>query len=97
SSGLIADANGNLFGTTYTGGAYGDIFGSYGTVFEIAKTASGYATTPTVLVSFDLTHGARPHAGLIADATGNLFGTTYSGGAYGDAYSSYGTVFEIAK
>jgi uncharacterized repeat protein (TIGR03803 family) len=36
---LIADASGDLFGTTETGGANGD-----GTVFEIAKTASGYAT-----------------------------------------------------
>ena len=44
---LIADANGDLFGTTAVGGANGD-----GTVFEIAKTAAGYASTPTTLVSF---------------------------------------------
>src|SRR6266446_5526548 len=47
-AGLIADANGNLFGTTVFGGANG-----FGTVFEIAKTAGGYASTPTVLVSFN--------------------------------------------
>ena len=40
--GLIADANGDLFGTTAGGGADGA-----GTVFEIAKTATGYASTPT--------------------------------------------------
>src|SRR5207248_8816760 len=34
--------------------------------------------------------GAMPCAGLIADATGNLFSTTFEGGAYG-----FGTVFEI--
>src|SRR6266852_2158886 len=90
-AGLIADANGNLFGTTVFGGA-----NRFGTVFEIAKTASGYATTPTILVSFcaqtNCADGAEPEAGLIADANGNLFGTTVFGGANG-----FGTVFEIAK
>src|SRR5262249_53783014 len=38
---LIADAHGDLFGTTASGGAY-----DYGTVFEIVKTAHGYASTP---------------------------------------------------
>ena len=93
---LIADANGNLFGTTSSGGAYG-----YGTVFEIAKTHGGYASTPTTLVSFNFTDGATPLAGLIADANGNLFGTTSSGGAYGYIAEGmkfgYGTAFEIAK
>src|SRR5207237_6992333 len=60
-AGLIADANGNLFGTTQIGGANGK-----GTVFEIAKTASGYASTPTILVSFcsltNCTDGADPRA-----------------------------------
>ena len=37
-SSLIADNNGDLFGTTGGGG-----LGGYGTVFEIVKTASGYA------------------------------------------------------
>ena len=75
---LIADANGDLFGTTEQGGASGN-----GTVFEIVKTSSGYASTPTTLVSFDNTNGALPFAGLIADANGNLFGTTLAGGASG--------------
>ena len=63
-------------------------------MFEIVKTASGYASTPTVLFSFDGTHGASPVAGLIADAAGDLFGTTSGGGANG---SGVGTVFEITK
>jgi uncharacterized repeat protein (TIGR03803 family) len=88
---LIADADGNLFGTTEGGGANGG-----GTVFEIARTATGYASTPIVLYSFcaqaNCTDGARPLAGLIADAKGNLFGTTFSGGA-----NNNGTVFEIGK
>ena len=88
--GLIADAAGDLFGTTEGGGMYGD-----GTVFEIAKTSTGYAGTPTTLVSFNDTtanEGAVPQAGLIADAAGDLFGTTSIGGEYGD-----GTVFELVN
>jgi uncharacterized repeat protein (TIGR03803 family) len=84
---LIADANGDLFGTTIYGGTYGD-----GMVFEVVKTTSGYASTPTTLVSFNSTNGANPHCGLMADANGDLFGTTQNGGASGD-----GTVFEIVK
>ena len=86
-SSLIADANGDLFGTTSAEGAF---FG--GTVFEIAKTAGGYASAPITLASFDVTSGATPLAGLIADAQGDLFGTASGGGA-----SNVGTVFEIAK
>ena len=62
---LIADANGNLFGTTSGDGANND-----GTVFEIAKTATGYASTPTTLVSFNGANGRAPEGSLIADANG---------------------------
>jgi len=50
---LIADSSGNLFGTTSQGGAFENAYGffTYGTVFEIVKTASGYASSPTTLVS----------------------------------------------
>jgi uncharacterized repeat protein (TIGR03803 family) len=85
--GLVADDNGNLFGTTYFGGTSND-----GTVFEIPKTAKGYAKIPTVLVSFTGANGENPAAGVILDRAGNLFGTTIRGGA-----NAYGTVFEIAK
>jgi uncharacterized repeat protein (TIGR03803 family) len=84
--GLIADAAGNLFGTTEKGGA-----NAVGTVFEIAKTAGGYASTPTTLVGFDGFDGSFPQAGLITDGAGDLFGTTSIGANGG------GTVFEIAK
>jgi uncharacterized repeat protein (TIGR03803 family) len=95
---LIADAEGNLFGTTTDGGAHG-----LGTVFEIAKTDTGYASTPTILVSFcaraNCADGAFPFGGLIADAEGNLFGTTEQGGAHGAGVFVHGdgTVFEIRK
>ena len=92
---LIADASGNLFGTTRYGGS-GCGGNGCGTVFEIAKTANGYAGTPTVLVHFNLTDGAQPAAGLIIDADGNLFGTTYGGGSTACA-GGCGAAFEIAK
>ncbi len=79
---LIMDSSGNLYGTTYAGGKAED-----GTVFELAH-GSGTITT---LASFNGTNGASPWAGLIMDGSGNLYGTTYAGGA-----SGYGTVFELA-
>ena len=45
---MIADPNGDLFGTTQLGGANDDW-----PVFEIKMTATGYASAPTTLVSFD--------------------------------------------
>ncbi len=82
-SGVTIDGSGNLFGTTYSGGANGD-----GTVWEIAKGT----TKITVVASFDGMNGATPQAGVTIDAAGNLYGTTYFGGA-----KDMGTVWEIAK
>ena len=59
--GLIADANGDLFGTTSDGGVGRRIYG--GTVFEIVKTSTGYASTPTTLVSFNGLDGRVPRGG----------------------------------
>lgn len=75
-AGLIMDSAGNLYGTTADGGTYGA-----GTVFKIS--ANG---TETVLYSFagGTTDGAQPEAGLIMDSTGNLYGTTRSGGGPSD-------------
>src|SRR5271166_461610 len=70
---LIFDAAGNLYGTTAAGGAHGD-----GTVFELSPGAGG-TWTETVLYNFcsasNCADGAGPYAGLIFDATGNLYGT----------------------
>jgi uncharacterized repeat protein (TIGR03803 family) len=84
-AGLVLDAQGNLFGTTSSGGG-----ASAGTVFELSPDGSGgYAEK--VLYSFtDGTDGGLPSAGLILDAHGNLFGTTQFGGSAG-----LGTVFEL--
>lgn len=87
-AGLIADAAGNLYGTTEIGGGKESCgFGiGCGTVFEIAPNG-----TETILHKFKKTaDGAQPIAGLVADSSGNLYGAAAYGGAYG-----YGTVFEI--
>ncbi len=79
---LIADSHGDLYGTTSSGGSNGD-----GTIFKFDPT-TGMITT---LASFGVTDtGIEPGSGLIADAAGNLFGTTSQGGGPG----SGGTVFE---
>jgi hypothetical protein len=87
---LIADASGDLFGATPRGGGSS---GS-GTVFEIKKTATGYASAPTTLVAFNGLNGQDSVAGLLADANGDLFGTTETGGS---GPTASGTVFEIAE
>jgi len=82
---LLFDAAGNLYGTTYYGGAYGS-----GTAFQLAPGTNG-KWTETVLHRFGKGEdGFQPHAGLIFDAAGNLYGST----AYGGAYSA-GSVFQL--
>jgi uncharacterized repeat protein (TIGR03803 family) len=85
--GVIFDTTGNLYGTTDEGGAYN----SSGTVFKLMP-GSGGTWTETVVHSFgNGSDGSSPEAGLIMDASGNLYGTTNAGGTYG-----YGTVFEVS-
>ncbi len=81
SSGLVRDAAGNLYGTTSYGGSSGN-----GTVFKV--DASG---NETVLHSFTGgSDGRLPYAAPVMDAAGNLYGTTYFGGA-----GNLGTVYKV--
>ncbi len=88
-AGLTLDAAGNLYGTTYDGGA-----NSYGTVFKLTPNPGG-SWAESVLYSFcSLTNcadGAQPLVSLTFDAAGNLYGTTYAGGANGYG----GAVFKL--
>ncbi len=85
-AGLIRDSQGNLYGTTQIGGnsKCGDGAGC-GTVFKLDA-----AGTLTVLHAFEGPDGARPVAALLRDTAGNLYGTTWEGGAV-----NRGTVFKI--
>jgi uncharacterized repeat protein (TIGR03803 family) len=69
-AGVISDPAGNLYGTTFAGGASGQ-----GVVYKLDS-----AGTETVLYTFTgLTDGGQPNAGVIRDAEGNLYGTTLNG------------------
>jgi uncharacterized repeat protein (TIGR03803 family) len=78
--GLVLGADGNFYGTTSSGGAFGG-----GEVFKI--TARGVLT---VLHSFKGADGDTPYAALVQGIDGNFYGTTNTGGT-----NQYGTVFKI--
>jgi uncharacterized repeat protein (TIGR03803 family) len=86
--GLIFDAVGNLYGTTLAGGV-----SNLGTVFELSPVGGAWAET--VLHSFGGGDGAKPFAGLVLDAAGNLYGTTIYGGKQTCGGLGCGTVFEF--
>jgi uncharacterized repeat protein (TIGR03803 family) len=84
---LVRDSDGNLYGTTYSGGTQCTSQGGCGTVFKV--TASG---TESVLYSFSGgTDGGYPFSTLLRAANGDLYGTTVFGGA-----DDQGTVFKVS-
>lgn len=83
--GVISDDQGNLYGTTSSGGA-----GHGGVVYELTKAADGSYAQKTLYAFTGADDGGNPQAGLLRDAKGRLYGTTYAGGAFGQ-----GVVFEL--
>jgi len=96
-AGLVADPQGNLYGTASLGGNCAE--GGCGVVFELSPTGSGWALT--VIHNFTGSpDGASPTATLLRDSAGNLYGTTNSGGLTGicsweGTGDGCGTVFEL--
>lgn len=93
--GLVIDGVGNLYGTTQQGGSGTSCYPyvGCGTVFEMRLTDKGWKKE--VLYNFQGgSDGANPAAGLIADSSGNLYGTTTYGGT-GCGFGC-GTVFELS-
>ncbi len=96
-AGLIADANGVLYGTTTAGGTGSCGNFGCGTVFKLTPSGSNYAES--VLYSFQGgTDGEDPEGSLIADKAGALYGTTFDG-ANPSCNSGYGCgmVFKIRQ
>jgi uncharacterized repeat protein (TIGR03803 family) len=81
-AGVIQGSDGDLYGTTYNGGA-----GGVGTVYRLIP---GGAETVLYAFAGGSTDGANPEAGVIQGSDGNLYGTTYDGGAGG-----VGTVYGL--
>jgi uncharacterized repeat protein (TIGR03803 family) len=87
---LVRDAAGNLYGTTFLGGASGA-----GTIFKLDITGH-----ETVLYSFTGgTDGGNPESSLVMDAAGNLYGTTYLGGETASCFApnGCGVVFKFTS
>jgi len=83
---LIMDAAGNLYGTTFSDGAFG-----FGAVFQLTHSDSGW--TYTSLHDFtNGTDGGFPYSNLVFDANGNIYGTASTGGAFGA-----GVIFEVTR
>ncbi len=90
--GLARGSNGVLYGVTQAGGAHG-----YGTVFALTP-GSGGTFKEKILHSFNIVDGDLPNSTPVADATGNLYGTTYYGGDTKTCQpNGCGTVYELQK
>lgn len=90
---LVADASGNLYGSSLAGGPQ-----NLGTIFELSPKAGG-GWSETVLHTFSGSDGAYPLGRLRMDKDGNLYGTTEGGGVAPTcpfASNSCGTVFKLS-
>jgi uncharacterized repeat protein (TIGR03803 family) len=80
-AGVVEDANGNLYGSTETGGS-----ANLGTVYRVSSTGKF-----TLLHSFTGPDGEYPYGGFVLHNSA-LYGTAQNGGSIG-----YGTVWKFGK
>jgi len=82
---LVLASDGNFYGTTAYGGAYGE-----GSVFKIDPISGMLVTIYSFCTQIACTDGATPRDGLVLGSDGNFYGPTYYGGLY-----NQGTIFQI--
>jgi uncharacterized protein YceK len=100
---LVADSSGNLYGATYGGGSTSTTckntgYAGCGTIYKLAKPASGSTWTRTTLYTFTGgTDGIGPLGSLVINSAGVLFGVTQWGGCTPTLTYGYGcgTVFKL--
>lgn len=99
---LVADAAGNLYGTTGYGGSgpcsSPTSYPGCGIIFQLRPPAQPAGTwTETVLYSFQGgSDGRYPAPSLVLDHAGNLYGTTTQGGGCTPVASGCGVVFRLS-
>jgi uncharacterized repeat protein (TIGR03803 family) len=87
---LTFDVSGNLYGTAFYGGPR-----NMGTVFELMPETGGVWTEKSLhLFGVDANDGKHPRFGVFLDSSGNLYGTTNYGGAFGGDVNG-GAAFEL--
>jgi uncharacterized repeat protein (TIGR03803 family) len=91
---ITVDNSGDLFGTTYWGGNNPSCttYGGCGVVFEMVQSPQTGEWSQDILYSFSGgSDGGNPNAPLMLDSSGNVYGSTYAGGA-----TNLGAIFELS-
>lgn len=81
---LVFDQGGNVYGSAYEGGAYGN-----GAIFKLTPSDGGW--TEKVLYSFTGGNDGGNPGSLLWAPDGTLYGTTWAGGVYG-----FGVVYQLS-
>jgi len=89
----VVDAEGNLYGTSYCGGAYG-----WGSVFKLTPSNGGWTYTSLhdfCAGGYPCSDGCLPWSNVVFDRAGNLYGTASGCGKNSDGEYGPGVVWEI--
>ena len=82
--GVVLDSSGNLYGVLSDGGQNG-----LGAVYQLSPSGSSW-TEQTIYNFYEYVYGIVPVGGVLIDPSGNLYGTTATGGSM-----EGGIVFEL--